>query len=211
MKTIRALATATLLALAAALAPAAALAEDAPALSLGDARLLVERALKNVDGRALSIRDTAGEKGTLVIFTCNSCPWVKAWQERIVALGNSYSERGIGVIAINANDPGRNAEDGFDVMQQRAQELGMRFPYVMDETSEVAKAFGARVTPEAFLFDAEGRLVYHGTIDDNAKDPSAVTQHFLRDALEALLAGREIAQKETKALGCTIKFRKEAS
>ncbi|MFQ5670272.1 MAG: thioredoxin family protein [Acidobacteriota bacterium] len=177
------------------------------ALQLGDAILLATQKMQSVDGSRVSIADVRGEKGTLVVFTCNACPWAKAWEERIAALGNLYRGKGIGVIAINANDPARNAEDGYDVMQTRARERGMRFPYVVDATSEMARRFGATRTPEAFLFDSGGRLVYHGTIDDNAHDPGKVQKRYLRDALDAVVTGRPVPVPETKALGCSIKFR----
>jgi peroxiredoxin len=185
--------------------------ETTQALALGAAAPQSTVKMKNVDGRGLSIQDVAGKHGTLVIFSCNACPWVKAWEKRIVELGNAYSRRGVGVIAINSNDPSKSAEDGYDVMKQRARQRGMRFPYVVDATSEVARAFGATRTPEAFLFDGEGRLVYHGTIDDNARAPEKVSQRYLRNALESLIAGRAIDVKETKSLGCTIKFRTVSS
>ena len=118
--------------------------------------------------------------------------------------------RGIGVIAINANDPDRNAEDSFDGMIARAKKLGIRYPYAMDETSNIARAFGATRTPEAFLFDAKGKLVYHGAIDDNAKNPSAVKQQYLKRAVDAVVSGRAISMTETKAIGCGIKFRNKA-
>lgn len=175
-------------------------------LGSGEAVALAERGMVNVDGERTSVAEAAGKKGTLVLFTCNHCPWVKAWEDRIVALGNEYRKKGIGVIAVNSNDPAA-AGDTFESMQERAREKGFRFPYVVDATSEVARAFGATRTPEAFLFDGEGRLAYHGTIDDNPKDPSAVESHYLRDALAAVASGREPALKETKALGCSIKFR----
>ena len=163
--------------------------------------------MRNVDGRFLSIADVQGTKGTLVIFACNSCPWVKAWLDRLVDLGNAYREKDIGVIMINSNDPGVRKEDAYEVMQKRAQEKGMRFPYVVDATSDVARAFGATHTPEAFLFDAGGRLVYHGAVDDNARDPKAVKHPYLRDALEAVLNGKSVAVPVTKSIGCSIKFR----
>jgi thiol-disulfide isomerase/thioredoxin len=165
--------------------------------------------MKNVDGKELSIADVAGTKGTLVIFTCNHCPFVKAWETRIAELGNTYREKGIGVIAINANDPTEYAEDSFEEMQSRAKRRGIQYPYVVDSTSNVARAFDAKATPELFLYNAAGKLVYHGGVDDS-KDASKVTQHYAKDALDALLAGKEIAIKETKALGCSIKFRPKA-
>jgi peroxiredoxin len=185
---------------------AAGIATGAGGLQLGDAVPQRDVPMHNVDGRNLSIADVAGSKGTLVIFMCNHCPWVKAWETRIVALGNTYRQRGIGVIAINANDPAEHAEDGFAAMVQTAKEKDIQFPYVVDAGSKVARAFGAERTPEAFLFDAGGTLVYHGTIDDNAEDASQVKQHFLRDALEAVVSAQPVSVKETKALGCTIKF-----
>lgn len=181
----------------------------APALALapGDRLPSSDAKMKGVDGRSLSLADAQGAKGTLVVFTCNECPYVKGWEKRIAELGHAAQAKGIGVIAVNSNDPAVVPGDGFEPMKARAQELGLKFPYVMDESSALARAFGATRTPEAFLFDASGKLVYHGTIDDNVKDPSAVKQRYLADAIEALAAGREVAVKETKALGCGIKFR----
>jgi thiol-disulfide isomerase/thioredoxin len=177
-------------------------------LASGDPVALTGQGMMNVDGERVSITDVAGEKGTLVLFTCNHCPWVKAWEDRMVALGNEYRKKGVGVIAVNSNDPAA-AGDTFRGMQERAREKGFRFPYVVDATSDVARAFGATRTPEAFLFDGKGRLVYHGAIDDSAKDPAAVESHYLRDALAAVASGREPAVRQTKALGCSIKFRPE--
>jgi hypothetical protein len=163
--------------------------------------------MKNVDGKLLSIGDVAGKSGTLVLFTCNHCPYAKAWEGRIAALANRYSRQGIGVILINANDPAVYAEDAFSEMQTRAKTLGLLVPYVVDETSDVARAFGATVTPEAFLFDASGKLSYHGTIDDNRAEPDKVHARYLENALADTVAGRIPRTQETKSLGCGIKFR----
>ena len=146
------------------------LAGAVAALDLGTTIPEATVKMRNVDGRELSIADVKGAKGTLVIFTCNHCPWAKAWEERIVSLGNTFQKRGVGVIAINANDPSEHKEDAFDEMVTRAKARGFKFPYVVDGGSKVARAFGAERTPEAYLFDADGKLVYHGTIDDNAED-----------------------------------------
>ena len=177
------------------------------ALSIGDAIPAKIDQLKDVDGRDIKIADVSGAKGTLVIFTCNHCPYVKAWEDRMVALANQYSEKGIGVVAINPNDPKVFPEDGYEQMQQRSKEKGYKFPYAVDETSGIAKAFGASKTPEAFLFDASGKLAYHGAIDDNSENASAVKEHYLADALAAVEAGKPVAKSETKALGCGIKPR----
>jgi hypothetical protein len=176
-------------------------------LAIGAGLVETDVEMLDVTGKNVSIEQARGEKGTLVLFTCNACPWVKAWEERIVSIGNAALDHGVGVIAINSNDPGKVAEDDYPVMQERARQRGVKFPYVVDATSDVARAYGATRTPEAFLFDAAGKLVYHGAIDDNAKDPSAVEETFLKDAVEALAAGEAVPVAETKALGCTIKFR----
>jgi hypothetical protein len=165
--------------------------------------------MENVDGRRLSIADVAGAHGTLVIFSCNHCPWVRAWEDRIIAVASDAAARGVGVIAINSNDPAAYPGDSFAEMQARAKAKGYGFPYVMDATSEVGRAFGATHTPEVFLFDAHGKLAYHGAIDDNARDVAKVNQHFLQDALAAVVAGKTPALQETKALGCSIQLRSQ--
>lgn len=197
----------TILALMIAAAPVAFTAEP---LALGSKAPMSDVKMKNVDGSMVSIADATGEKGTLVIFTCNHCPYVKAWESRIDDLGNAYLAKGIGVIAINANDPKIQPEDAFDAMKTRVAEKGRKYPYVVDETSDVARAFGATKTPEVFLFDAGGTLVYHGTVDDNVKEPDKVTETWLADALEAVVAGNVPSQQTTKALGCSIKFRNKS-
>jgi peroxiredoxin len=163
--------------------------------------------MKNVDGKMLSITDVTGKAGTLVVFTCNHCPFAKDWEQRIVELANTYSGKGVGVVLVNANDPKTHAEDGFEEMQARAKSRGLKVPYVVDDTSGVAKAFGASVTPEAFLFDKGGKLAYHGAVDDNRKEPDKVKARYLKDALDAVVSGKAPAMPETKGLGCGIKFR----
>jgi hypothetical protein len=181
--------------------------QAATPLALGAKAPLSTTKMKNVDGKMLSIADIAGKAGTLVIFTCNHCPFAKGWEQRIAELGATYSKKGIGVILINANDPAMHAEDDFAGTQARAKSLGLAVPYVIDETSAVARAFGASVTPEAFLFDAGGKLAYHGTIDDNHRDAGKVEKRYLKDALDAVVAGKHPAVPESKGLGCGIKFR----
>ena len=188
-------------------AHAAKAAPDGP-LALGAKAPMATTKMKNVDGKLVAIADIAGKAGTLVIFTCNHCPFAKGWEERIVEMGNGYGKKGVGVILINANDPAKHDEDGFAEMQARAKTRGLQVPYVVDETSGVARAFGASVTPEAFLFDKNGKLAYHGAIDDNHKDPAKVQKRYLKDALDAVVAGRPIGAPESKSIGCGIKFRK---
>ena len=159
-----------------------------------------------VDGRKLAIADVRGTKGTLVVFTCNHCPFVKAWQDRLVAACNAAGEKGIGVVAVNSNDVSVVPGDGLKPMKELADAKGYRFPYGCDSGARIARAFGATRTPEVFLLDAQGRVAYHGAIDDNAENAAGVKQRWLADAIDALAAGREIAVKETKAMGCSIKF-----
>jgi hypothetical protein len=180
---------------------------SADSLALGAKAPMATTKMKTAAGKDVTIADVKGAKGTLVVFTCNACPWAKKWEERIVNLGNEAGAKGIGMIAINSNDPKVNADDSYDVMKTRAKERGMKFAYAYDATSDVARAFGATRTPEAFLFDANGKLVYHGTIDDNADDAAAVKDAYLADAVNAVATGKTVAVSETKALGCGIKFR----
>jgi peroxiredoxin len=179
------------------------------ALALGASAPMTDVKMRNVDGKDVTIAAMKGEKGTLVVFTCNHCPWAQRWESRIVELGNSYAKQGIGVIAISSNDPAAFPDDDLVPMQKRAKEKGYGFPYVMDATSDVARAFGATRTPEIFLFDATGKLVYKGAVDDNAREPEKVTARYLKDALDAVVAGKKIELAETKAFGCTIKYREK--
>jgi peroxiredoxin len=177
------------------------------ALPIGAKMPVTEVKMKNVDGKEIDLAEIKKPAGTLVIFTCNHCPFAKMWETRIVELGNVYQEKGIGVVAINANDPKVAPDDSFESMQQRAKDRGMQFPYVVDGTSNVARAFGASRTPEVFLFDNNGKLVYHGAVDDNGEDQAKVEKAYLKLALDAVVGGTEVATKETKSIGCTIKFR----
>lgn len=180
------------------------------ALAIGQPVPMRDQKMKNVDGRELSIGDVTGKRGTLVIFMCNHCPWVKMWQGRIAKVGNAALARGIGVIAVNANDPAAYPEDDFDNTKTRAKDLAFKFPYVVDATSDLARAFGATRTPEAYLFDAGGKLVYHGAVDDNAKEAKSVENPWLQQAVTAVAAGKAVATTETKAFGCGIKLRAKA-
>ena len=187
--------------------PALVAAWVAATPAIGDAIPAVSVKMDNVDGRKLSIADVAGAHGTLVIFSCNHCPWVRAWEDRIIAAAADATARGVGVIAINSNDPSAYVGDSFAEMQERAKAKGYGFPYVMDATSDVGRAFGATHTPEVFLFDAHGKLAYHGAIDDNARDAAKVTHRYLQDAVDAVVAGKAPAVPETRALGCSIQLR----
>ena len=185
---------------------APATAQLGVALDIGASLPLANRSMPSVTGPATSFSDAMGDRGLVVMFWCNTCPWVKKYEDRVVALAAEYQAAGLGFIAVNSNDPVAYPEDNVDAMRRQASGKSYSFPYVVDEGSEVATAFGASRTPQAFLFDAAGRLVYEGTIDDSPSDPSEVEEAFLRLALNQLIAGETITVQKTKAFGCTIKF-----
>lgn len=162
--------------------------------------------LKGVDGQQHSLHDLTGENGVAAIFSCNHCPYVRAYEDRMIELGKAYQAKGVPFVLINANDPVNYPDDNFEAMQQRAQEKGYPFPYLQDETQEVARAYGAERTPEVFLFDRDLTLQYHGRVDDNYEDPSAVQHEYLKDALEAVLNGETPSVQTTEPVGCTIKW-----
>jgi peroxiredoxin len=165
--------------------------------------------LKNVDGKYVSLADYPNAKGFIVVFTCNHCPFAQAYQDRIIALDKEYKPKGYPVIAINPNDPSIVPDDSYASMQVRAKEKGYTFPYLMDETQQVYKTYGATRTPHVFLLEKEdgGKLVvkYIGAIDDNYQDASAVTQSYVKNAVNSLLAGKDPDPSYTKAIGCSIK------
>ena len=175
-------------------------------LAIGSPAPMADTKMTGVGGKEITLAEAAGKKGTMVIFMCNHCPWVKAWQTRITKIGNTAVSKGIGVVAVNSNDPAAYPEDDMANMKTRAKDLGFKFPYVVDATSDVARAFGATHTPEIYLFDASGKLVYHGAVDDN-RDEKLVKKPYLTEAVAAVAAGKPVALAETKSLGCGIKFR----
>jgi len=176
-------------------------------LTIGESIPSSDVEMLNVDGEMITIGDIKGTNGTLVIFSCNHCPWVKAWEKRIASIGNSYQKKGFGVIVINSNDPSQYEEDSYAEMKKRSDKLGFNFPYAVDANSEIAKDYGASKTPEVFLFNGENILVYKGAIDDNAQHEDQVSSHYLKDALDATIQKKKPDLTETKALGCGIKFR----
>ena len=182
---------------------------DAP-LPIGADIVMTDVAMKNIDGHPITLAKAKGANGTLVIFTCNHCPYVKAWEARIATAGNEAQKMGFGVVAINSNDPKSFPEDGFAEMKERAEKLGLAFPYVVDATSDMARAYGASKTPEVFLFDANDKLVYYGAVDDNYREASQVENKYLEDAINAVAAGKPVPKAVTKALGCSIKLRDQA-
>lgn len=168
---------------------------------------IIPLSLPAVDGKTYSTADFADKEALAVIFSCNHCPYVKAWEDRMVEIQRDYRDKGIEFLVISSNDPAKYPEDSFDQMKVRAADKGFNFPYLYDETQEIAHAYGAERTPEVFLFDKAGTLRYHGAIDDNFEDPAAVQSHYLREALDAVLADEAPATPATKPVGCTIKWK----
>lgn len=177
-------------------------------LNIGDKLPKAEVKMKDVNGKMVSIKDAMGAKGVLVMFSCNTCPYVIKNQERTVAINDYAKKMDIGVIVLNSNEAQRNSEDSYVAMQSYAKDQQYKWSYVIDENHQVADAFGANRTPEVFLFDKNQKLVYHGAIDDNPTDGSAVKRHHLKEAINELVAGKEVTVKETRSVGCTIKRNK---
>ena len=162
--------------------------------------------LPGVDGRHHALSDYSGVPVLAVVWSCNHCPYVQAWEGRMKQIQADYSDRGFRLVAINSNDADAYPEDSFPAMQEHARRQGFNFEYLYDADQSVLRAYGAERTPEVFLFDGDRRLVYHGAIDDSRND-DAVTSHWLRDAIDAVLAHRQPNPAETMPVGCTVKFR----
>lgn len=166
-----------------------------------------EFALPGVDGRTHRLHDFDESRLLLVVFWCNHCPYVQAWESRMIALAREYAPRGVASVLINANDAAAYPDDGFDPMVERARSHAYPFPYLRDDSQEVAHAYGALVTPHPMLFDADRRLLFQGRIDDNHSEPSRVRHHYLRDALDAALGDAPIRAPELPVVGCSVKWR----
>jgi len=165
-------------------------------------------ALPNVDGRTVTLADAAGPRGTLVMFICNHCPFVKHVADQLAALGREYLPRGIGVVAISSNDVSSHPADSPEQMVHEAEDRGYVFPYLYDETQEVAHAYHAACTPDFFLFDGDRKLAYRGQLDSSRPGNDVpVTGADLRAAIDAILAGRPVPAEQRPSLGCNIKWK----
>lgn len=177
-------------------------------LKVGDAFPEGATKMKNTDGRELTLDEISKDKrGTLVVFSCNTCPYAKAWKDRIVEIGKGAEKKGLGVVMINSNDSEKYKGDDMASMLT----AGIPFPYVVDATSNVARSFGATKTPDIFLFGKDKKLVYKGAVDDNSDDPNGVKDHYLKTAIAQLLDGKPVKPSETKSVGCGIKFREKVA
>jgi len=168
--------------------------------------------LKNVDGKMVSLTDFKEAKGFIVVFTCNHCPFSKAYEQRIIDLNKKYTSLGYPVIAVNPNDKNVQPDDSYDNMIILAKEKNYTFPYLYDETQEIAAAYGALRTPHVYIIKKSkvGLIVkYVGAIDDNADEPEAVKKKYVEDAVNELIESKPVTVASTKAIGCSIKWKKE--
>jgi peroxiredoxin len=167
--------------------------------------------LKNVDNKMISLNDFNSSKGVIVIFTCNHCPFAVAYEDRIIDLHKKYAALGYPVVAINPNDAVAYPEDDFVSMQKRSKDKKFPFVYLYDESQQIAKGYGALRTPHVYVLQKEGadfKIKYIGAIDDNTDEPAAVTKKYVESALNSLIDGKPIAESSTKAIGCSIKWKK---
>ena len=168
--------------------------------------------LKNIDNKTVSLANYTSTKGFIIVFTCNHCPYAKAYEDRIIALNKKYAHLGYPVIAINPNDPKAEPSDSFEAMQVRAKEKGFTFPYLFDDGQKIYPLFGATKTPHVFVLNKEnGKNIvrYIGAIDNNYSNPADVSQKYVEAAVDALLTNKPIAQSTTVAIGCSIKSQKK--
>ena len=175
-------------------------------LEIGEKMPGIDYSLHSLDGKNITLGDIKGATGTLVIFSCNTCPWVLRWEDRYVSIASRYLQKGIGMIAVNSNISRFKGDDSLNKMKKHAKENNYNFPYVQDPKAKLAYAFGATKTPHVYLFDNKEKLVYRGAIDDNARDADSVDEPFLSNAIDQLLAGKKIKKTTSKAIGCSIKF-----
>lgn len=168
--------------------------------------------LKNVDGKMVSLSDYKGSKGLIVIFDCNTCPYSKAYNDRIIALNTKYSTRGFPIVTINSNDAEVSPGDSFAEMKAKAKKKNYTFPYLLDDSQQVAHAFGATNTPHAFVLTRQGDkfvVEYRGAIDNNSRDGSRADKKYVENAVDALLTGGAVTVRKTKAVGCGIWWKEE--
>jgi peroxiredoxin len=180
--------------------------DDVSGYTIGDVAAKIN--LLNVDGNMVTYEDYPNAKGFIVIFTCNTCPYAVASEDRIIALDAEFKDKGYPVIAINPNNPEVQPDDTYVLMQAKAKDKGFTFPYLFDKTNTVYAKYGATKTPHVYLLENtfNGRIVrYIGAIDDNVRNGAAVKDRFLANAVNELLDGKEVSVKETKAIGCSVK------
>lgn len=186
--------------------------QEITTIALGTACPMPDAKMKNIDGKELSLNDSKGDNGLLVIFSCNTCPFVvgdgeksEGWEGRYNGVYEKALQQKVNTVLVNSNFAKRDKGDSFEDMVKHAADKGYKMPYLLDNESALANAFGARTTPHVFLFDKNMKLVYRGSIDDNVSSANAVKEKYLEKALTSLGSGKKIKKNDTKAIGCSIK------
>lgn len=174
-------------------------------LAIGAKAPMLDHEVEDVSGRSLTLNEISRSNGLLVLFSCNTCPWVMKWEDRYPVISELARTNNIGMIALNPNERYRNRGDGMEDMIKRAEKADYDFPYALDEDHVIADAFGATRTPQIYLFNSDMELVYVGAIDDNAQNAGAVNEFYLKNAVEQMVNGNEPVRPVTKSLGCSIK------
>ncbi len=174
-------------------------------LKIGSPMPKADLKMQDISGKEIAMKDAKKDNGILVMFSCNTCPYVIKNQERTIAISEFAVKNNVGVIILNSNEAYRGNEDSYDAMKDYAKDQGYKWNYVVDKNHEVADAFGANRTPECFLFDKNLKLVYHGAIDDSPSDVTAISRNHLQVAITEMAGGKEISVKESRSVGCTIK------
>ena len=174
-------------------------------LKIGDVMPISNSKMQDVSGKEISLKEASGQNGLLVMFSCNTCPFVVKNQQRTIAICDYAKKMNMGVIILNSNEAKRGDDDSFDAMKKYYADQKYNWYYALDKENAIADAFGANRTPECFLFDKDAKLVYHGAIDDNANDADAVTRNHLKEAKNEVVDSKEVTIKQSRSVGCTIK------
>lgn len=174
-------------------------------LEVGTVGPMFDYQMDEISGNKITLADVKGENGTLVIFSCSTCPYVRAWEDRYLTISELAKELNIGMVAVNPNEATREQGSSLSDMKKRAEEIGYTFPYALDKDHKLADAYGATRTPHVYLLDKDNVLVFVGAIDDNSRSAADVENTYLADAMNELASGKAISQSTSRAIGCTIK------
>ncbi|MEZ4721459.1 MAG: thioredoxin family protein [Flavobacteriales bacterium] len=174
-------------------------------LNIGEFAPMLHQQMIGVNGEQKMLRECLGENGTLIIFSCNTCPFVLQWENRYNQLYDLCEQNKIKMVLINSNEAKREGDDSYEKMKEKAKAQGYKMPYMLDEDHIIADAFGARTTPHVYLLDRNAKLAYRGAIDDNNENANEVKEHYLESAIKAMMAGEKIEPNVTKSIGCSIK------
>lgn len=185
--------------------PALIVAQEYNSLEIGYKAPLMDLKMLSTDGSQYNLNDVKKENGTLVVFTCNTCPFVVMWEDRYLLLEKICNENNVGMVYVNSNEKKRDGDDSIEEMRLHSKKNNYKAPYIVDKNSELANAFNAKTTPHIFLFDSKDKLSYSGSIDDNYESAKDVSSFYLKDAILQMSNNKEITLKSTKPIGCSIK------